>query len=412
MNEYYKKFSIAHYDRFHDEFASTYYALIKNASQEFRDNIHDIYFGKYFYYTFNGVEKRCGNAMGVEASDEQIDYLFKIQEDFGIEISLTFNTVEVPHEVIFDPQTRSQFVEWIGSYYDRGLRSCTMSSTHIMRTGELQKRCPDMRWKSTVNQIVADAQQLIDFAYLGYNTILLDRSLNRNIKELKRVREAQNYLNSKNPRKKLLTSLLISESCIYSCPFKKEHDAVGEIISTDYFKGPANLTCNGWRGSAAFKQLPRSGIDLVASNKKTYEQFANLVDIFKHSGRLTTPMFKPQDAEYVKFVWFYNNQERFQQPATIGSTSVIYADSFDDIVKNQLEPIHSWIPGWVDSRHTPEDYKTTYPTYKGIWSTAPGKRLEKILSSCRNQCWNCHECERTYGTEDLDSALQLRKISQ
>ena len=170
-----KRFSVAHFDQFPPEYSSFYYTLMKNADPAYLANIHDIYFGKYFYYEYKGQQKRCGNPMGVEASDEQIDYLFRLQEELGVEISLTFNTLEVPHEVIFEPSITEQFVEWIGKFYDRGLRSCTISSTHIMRTGELQARCPDMRWKNTVNQIVADAQQLIDFAYLGYNTILLDR---------------------------------------------------------------------------------------------------------------------------------------------------------------------------------------------------------------------------------------------
>jgi hypothetical protein len=321
---------------------------------------------------------------------------------------LTFNTVEVPHEVVFDYDTRQQFVEWIGSYYDRGLRSCTISSPHIMRTGELQQRCPDMRWKSTVNQIVADAQQLIDYAYLGYNTILLDRSLNRNIKELKRIRAAQDYLNSKNPQKKLLTSLLVAEACIYNCPFKKEHDAVGEIISTEYFKGPADITCNGWRGSEAFRQLPRAGINLVASTQDTLNQFVELVDIFKYSGRLTQPMVGPEFEPHMKAVWYYNNEERFKQTLSyVGNT--VYATSFEEIVENNLAPFHNWIPGWIDTRVTKDDFKTTYKKYTGVWSTDQGQRLEKLLTSCRNQCWDCHECERTFGTDDIDSALQLRK---
>lgn len=409
MVSYDKRFSIAHFDRFHGDYASAFYVMMKNADPSYIKSIHDVYFGKYFYYEYNGQQKRCGNPMGVEASDEQVDYLFKLQEELGVEISLTFNTVEVPHEVIYDHEIRRQFVEWIGAYYDRGLRSCTMSSTHIMRTGELQARCPEMRWKSTVNQICADAQQLIDFAYLGYNTILLDRSLNRNIKELRRVREAQNYLNSKNPKKKLLTSLLVAESCIYSCPFKKEHDSVGEVIGTDYFRGIANLTCNGWRGSKNFAQLPRSGIDLIASDTTTFNKFAELTDIFKISGRLTNPVFAPEVIPHMKAVWFYDNDEKFKQVISkVGET--IYADNFDDVIKNNLTPIHAWIPGWIDTRHTTQDYKTTYKGYKGIWSTDGGKRLEKLLTSCRNQCWDCHECEKTFGTEEIDSALQLRKV--
>jgi hypothetical protein len=334
--------------------------------------------------------------------------LFKLQEETGVEISLTFNTVEVPHEVQFDHTILEQFVEWIGSYYDRGLRSCTMSSEHILRMGILQQRCPDMRWKSTVNQIVSDAQQFIDYAYLGYNTILLDRSLNRNIRELKRIKRAQDYLNSLNPQKKLMTSLLVAEACIYHCPFKKEHDSVGEVIGTEYFKSIADLSCNGWRQHQEFAVLPRSGINLVAGQADTFNEFAELVDIFKYSGRLTNPVFKPEDAKHMKACWYYDDINKFKQSISIVGKTV-YSDDFTEVIDNNLGPIHNWIPGWIDTRYTKEDWRTTRKPYTGIWATDPGKRLEKILRTCRNQCWDCHECERTFGMQDVDSALQIRK---
>lgn len=404
-----KRFSVAHYDRYYGEFSSVFYQTMKNADPDYLESLHDVYFGKYFYYEWNGQQKRCGNPMGVEASDEQVDYLFKLQEETGVEISLTFNTIEVPHEVVWDQNIRSQFVEWIGGYYDRGLRSCTMSSEHILRMGVLQERCPDMRWKSTVNQICADAQMFMDLAYLGYNTILLDRSLNRNIRELKRIKRAQDYLNSLNPAKKVLTSLLVAEACIYHCPFKKEHDSVGEHISIGYFNGPADLSCNGWRGHDEFAALPRSGINLVAGDAATFKEFAELVDIFKYSGRLTTPLFKAEDAKYMKAVWYYDEINKFKQSVSlVGKT--VYSDGFNEIIENNLGPIHNWIPGWIDTRYTKEDWRTTYKPYTGIWATDPGKRLEKILRTCRNQCWDCHECERTFGMQDIDSALQIRKM--
>jgi hypothetical protein len=409
------RFSIGHFDRFHGAHAKTFYTLYKNADPKLLANIHDIYFGRYFNYVYNGQNKRCGNPMGVEASDEQVDWLFKLQEETGVQISLTFNTVEVPHEVAFDPNITRQFVEWIGSYYDRGLRSCTISSEHIMRSGLLQDRCPDMRWKSTVNQIVADAQQFVDYAYLGYNTINLDRSLNRNIRELKKIKKAQDYLNSKNPKKKLLTVLLVAEACIYHCPFKKEHDSVGEVISTQYFKGPAEMTCNGWRGLTGFADTPRSGVNIVANDRETLEKFSDLVDIFKFSGRLTTEfhMPPPEEVKHLRAVWYYDNSSAgkfIQSSSAVNET--IYADDYNEIVENNLTPMHNWIPGWIDTRYTTQDWRTTYRPYTGIWSTEPGKKLEKLLLNCRSQCWDCHECERTFGIQDIDSALQIRKNFQ
>lgn len=407
-----KRFSIAHYDRFRNEHAKTFYTIMKNADPLYLANIHDIYFGKFFEYEYNGVKKRCGNAMGVEATDEQIDWLFKLQEETGVEISLTFNTVEVPHEVVFDHNITSQFVEWIGSYYDRGLRSCTISSEHIMRTGWLQERCPDMRWKSTVNQICADAQQFIDMAYLGYNSINLDRSLNRNLKELKRIKKAQDYLNSKNPKKKLLTILLIAEACIYHCPFKREHDSVGEVISTEYFNGPADLSCNAWRNVPEFAASPRSGINVVANESATLQQYLDLVDVFKYSGRFTHPAHSADEAQYMKACWFYNpSNSKFKQTVSFVNETV-YANDFAEIYNANLAPLHDWIPGWIDTRHVKHDWQKTYKPYTGVWTTNEGKKLEKLLLNCRSQCWDCHECERVFGFQDIDSALQIRKNFQ
>jgi hypothetical protein len=382
---------------------------MKNAKPSYLANIHDIYFGKFFYYEYNGEQKRCGNPMGVEASDEQVDYLFRLQEETGVEISLTFNTVEVPHEVAFDPKITEQFVEWIGSYYDRGLRSCTISSEHIMRMGWLQDRCPDMRWKSTVNQICADAQQFIDMAYLGYNTINLDRSLNRNIKELKRIKRAQDYLNSKNPKKKVLTVLLVAEACIYHCPFKKEHDSVGEVISGSYFRDYADLSCNAWRNVPEFAASPRSGINIVANTKETFKQYGDLVDIFKYSGRLTDASHIPSEAKHLRASWYFaQGKSKFKQATTVGTT--IFADDFAEIYENNLGPIHDWLPGWIDTRLSVDDWRTTYKPYDTIWATPPGQKLEKLLLNCRSQCWDCHECEKVFGMQEVDSALQMRKV--
>lgn len=406
-----KRFSVAHYDRFREGHEETFYTIMSNADQDYIDNIHDIYFGKFFRYEFNGINKIVGNAMGVEASDTQIDLLFKLQKERGIEISLTMNSLEFPNEVVFNDDLRQEFVEWIGSYYDRGLRSCTMSSEHIMRTGLLQQRCPDMRWKSTVNQICADAQQFIDLAYLGYNSINLDRSLNRNIKELKRIKRAQDYLNGLNPKKKVITILLVAEACIYRCPFKREHDAVGEHINTGYFNGPSDLSCSAWRSVSEFASSPRSGINIVANEVDTFNKYAEYVDVFKYSGRFTSPSFSPNEAQYMKACWFYKaEQGKFEQSQTEVSETV-YCNDYQEIYDNNLAPLHDWIPGWIDTRHmsVENNWRKTYKPYTGIWSTEPGKKLEKLLLNCRSQCWDCHECENVFGMQHVDSALQMRK---
>ena len=75
-------------------------------------------------------------------------------------------------ELILDETIQNQFVEWVGQYYDKGLRSCTISSKHLMRTRKLQQRCPNMKRKNTVNQIIADGQHVPDTNGNGNDTIL------------------------------------------------------------------------------------------------------------------------------------------------------------------------------------------------------------------------------------------------
>ena len=132
--------------------------------------------------------------------------------------------------------------------------------------------------------------------------------------------------------------------------------------------------------------------------------------IFKFSGRLTTPVTTAKDREHYKSVWYFDaNGAKFKQNSTEAGQTV-FANSFEEIMENNLEPIHSWIPGFIDTRYEKNDWRTTYKQYTGMWSTTKGKRLEKILMNCKNQCWDCHECERTFGMEDIDSALQIRKV--
>jgi len=71
--------------------------------------------------------------MGVEASDEQVDSLFRIQEELGIEISLTINQLNIPVEIFYSKNDRvpGAFLNWLQAFYDRGLRSCTLANNHI-----------------------------------------------------------------------------------------------------------------------------------------------------------------------------------------------------------------------------------------------------------------------------------------
>jgi hypothetical protein len=398
-----KRFSIAHFDNFSHQ--SLYYEAIKNSSQQFKDEIYDIYFGKTFRYRYQEQETYddyakshevvYGNVMGVEASDKQVDNLFKIQEEFGIEISLTTNQLNIPVEMFYSKNDRvvNAFVDWLQKFYDRGLRSCTLANNHIMRAGFLQKQFPEMKWKNTVNQQVSTAQQVLDYLYLGYNIIQLDRSLNRNMDELKRIKEVVENYKNKYPEKHVKTCMLVMEDCMPSCPFKREHDDLqiyGKKIN--YWESTiGTLSCTIWENIFGKGVVPRSGTNCYCGSIDTFKEYAELVDVFKYSGRLFNEPINV-DPSSAQLAWFAGNHA---------------VKSFSEIIENRLEPVYSWFPRYGIFSRYETDIKVIKEEKDIFFMTDKAKKLEQKLKNCKNQCYKCHLCERTFGLPDFDSLLEL-----
>lgn len=399
-----KRFSLPHFDSWRHP--SLYYEAMTHASERFRAEICDIYFGKIFRYTYREQEIYdnharhheivYGNVMGVEASDQQVTYLLRLQQEFGLEISLTVNQLNIPVEIFYSRNDRvvTAFVRWLQDYYDRGLRSCTLANSHLMRTGILQDRFPEMKWKNTVNQHVSSAQQVLDYLHLGYNVIQLDRSLNRDLDELKRVRDVVDTYRSKHPQKHVKTCLLVIEDCMPFCPFKREHDDVQiHHQRIAYGNTPlASLSCGRWLSQLRACTVPRSGTNCFWIGVETFREYAEVVDIFKFSGRLR-PYFPAEERGAIRFGWF---------------TAKHAVNCFAMIVEHCLEPVHSWALG---ARAYPDgevDLEDVRQELKDSASMTPEARvLEHRLKTCRNQCYKCHLCERTFGLADFDSLIEF-----
>ena len=397
-----KRFSIAHYDSWSDP--SLYYEAVRNSSQKQKNEIYDIYFGKIFRYHYKeqelwdsytkNHEVTYGNAMGVEASDQQVDNLFKIQKEFDIEISLTINQLNIPVELFYSKDNRvlDAFLDWLGGFYDRGLRSCTLANNHMIRAGFLQQRFPEMKWKNTVNHQVFTAQQVLDYLYLGYNIIQLDRSLNRNMDELKRIKKVVDDYKTKFPDKYVKTCILIREDCLPSCPFLREHnDLLVYRRRIDYLERLGKTSCLRWRDVMGRSTLPRSGTNCYWVSVDTFKEYTELVDIFKYSGRLiATP---PESINEIK------NGKTYGQWSTIGS--------FSEIIENKLEPVHLWdLATGLFPRIVVDIDSIKERLADSIWLTDEGKKLEQKLKNCRNQCYNCHLCEKVFGVPDIDSIIE------
>jgi len=388
---YNKKFSIAHWDRAIDD--NLYFECFKNSSQQFKKEIYDIYFGT----TFENDDVTYGNTMGVNASKAQYKNLLKIQEKYGVPISLTFNEMNRPIQLLKDKNSK-EFIALIKKYYDDGVRSCTISHTHLMRTGALQSAFPDMDWKNTVNHQVMSTQSVIDYAKLGYTTIQLDRNFNRNLAELKRVKLEADRLNVR-------TCLLIRESCMPECPFKTEHDcwqSGKELKSTGKnYWDTVNFTCNRWRTITELGvSNPRMGTDVIIHGKEDWNDFAGLVDIFKLSGRLYQP-HSDRDGKFIRGIAMKKNES---------STNLFVVDSFKTTYENNLAPLHLWLGIKTVLKDYPsitniDDIKNGIKNH--FWNKEQAVLLSKVLKNCKNQCYKCHKCDDLFETKKVDSILEF-----
>jgi hypothetical protein len=394
LPDFRRHISIPHWDMHPND--DDFYNAFAASHDDYKAEIRDIYFGVEYTYQHLGETRRYGETMGVSATSGQLDGLLRIQREFGVECSMTINSLEIPIELASDPIVIQGFVRFIGEFYEKGVRSCTLSNTHLMRHGILQASFPEMRWKNTVNQAVKSVQELYDFAALGYNTICFDRSLNRDMETLKEVyREAKKV--------DIEVSLLASEGCLPACPFKVEHDSWQEKLQkshSNYWQTFDN-TCTGWRARAD-AQMPRLGTDINMATDELFELFMENTDVLKFSGRMNAPIAAAKSA----LCWTGTTKGSNRGGELLSVSNFEYADSVKEIYEKKLAPylVSRWTPGYT---LVSEKNQFDLTEDDNIWLTKKGKGLSKKLATCKNRCWDCHACENVFGVEKFNSALSL-----
>ena len=368
QSKYHKRLSIAHPDN--SSKGDIFYKAIKNSDAQILDEIDDIYFGKEFIYDDGFKYLKYGNTMGVSATSEQIDYLFKIQNELGISISLTLNSMEPPPDLLYDKKVLDKFLEFLKSFYDRGLRVVTISDVHLVKSGILKKYFPNLKIKNTVNHKIVDTQTFINYANIGYDYIQLDRSLNRNLNELKKIKEINKKLGKK-------LYLLASEFCMYNCPFKVEHDNINQklINSSNYFQGElkrSHISCDNWR-FAKYATMPRVGVDLILKDEEALDEYLKNVDVLKFSGRLA-------------------NMDNIKEELKLYIGGDISLEKkAKKRLKERLSVTLTKINSFVEKKY----------------DTKEGERLLDVLKNCKNECYNCHLCEKVFKTPEFDSLIEL-----
>lgn len=167
-----------------------------------------------------------------------------------------------------------------------------------------------------------------------------------------------------------------------------------------------------------YGKLPRAAVDCIWVSSDTFQEYVDLIDIFKWSGRLSkAPKNIPQNTKHqICYVSTTKGVKSTRDFLVGGGTETLaWAESWREVVESNLEPISSWKNGYIF--HTEQVLDKNWSSFRtwaneSIWTKKAGKELETILKNCKNQCWNCHSCEHTFGLPDINSIVSLTKKKQ
>ena len=87
------------------------------------------------------------------------------------------------------------------------------------------------------------------------------------------------------------------------------------------------------------------------------------------------------------------------------------SSTFQHVYDTNAIPFDQWlvlVPTEEDDNLTKEGYQKFYEEHlkDNIWLSEKGKRLNRILLNCKSQCYDCHECERTFDVPDYDTSIK------
>lgn len=303
-----------------------------------KDYIYDIYFT-------SRIPPFTQDAMGgfirAEDRDTVCQNALEIQNQIGIQVSATFNNINVSPRY----DNYQLFVDSFRELYNQGVRSATIPHAHWVALG-LKKQFPDLKVKNTILRKVATAQDYVLAAEQGFDYVNIDRILMRDQKELEQIKKAQNYIQEKYNRFVEL-ALLTNEGCLGRCPMMDEHYSYNNLKKSNelpYFNHEiSKVTCqHKWEHEANaffFKAAT------IPPFKKEYDELLNYVQVLKMHGR----------------------------------------DSL-----NRLNETLSIIESYVSQKETLCDGSEMY--LDGV----PAEELKgwrRKIKTCRFQCWDCNYCD-------------------
>ena len=251
----------------HHKFSIPYTSgMLEVLSKLDTSSIIDVYFS----------DNKFGSARSIFNGSEMFDELKAIRDTYGIKIHYLVNPSVYSNEFYQEVPDLIEHVKNIDADI------VTLNNTYLLRAGiekDFKSNKPGLEVKNSVNNLV---RTLKDFVFmhteLGITSIIVDRSLNRDLDTLKKMSDYAKEHGIK-------ITMLVNEGCIVDCKWKQWDDI---IISQIKVNENREFTDNVHKHLGCVKYFntnPAEWLKTAFTLPNDIRKFDGLVDVIKIAGR-------------------------------------------------------------------------------------------------------------------------------
>lgn len=230
--------------------------------------INDVYFS----------DNRFGSARALSLSETEWNELLEIRTRYGIKLHYLFNGNYYSNESY---ESAPEVVEHIKNL---GVDMLTMNNTYLMRDAAFMQALRDTRdggleIKNSVNNKPKTLKEVIFLVdVLGIRSIIVDRALNRNLDELKKISD---YCKERN----IKITMLVNEGCIVDCMWKNFDDMMIAQTNEKSNMKVIRLVHNELGCVRHFEEKPGEYLKTGFTLPNDLAKFDGMVDVIKLAGR-------------------------------------------------------------------------------------------------------------------------------
>lgn len=232
------------------------------------EQINDIYFS----------DNKFGSARSLSLKEEDLKELYEVREKYGIKLHYLINGNYYSNE------SYEHVDDMIAHVRSISPDLLTMNNTYLMRDSvlmhELRNATPKgVEIKNSVNNIAKSLKQIMFLVeVLGIRSIIVDRSLNRNLDELKKISDYCKPLN-------ISITMLVNEGCIVDCLWKNIDDMMIAQTNEKSNMKVINIIHEKLGCTDYFEKNAEEYLKSAFTLPNDLNKFDGLVDVLKLAGR-------------------------------------------------------------------------------------------------------------------------------